>query len=601
VVGKETAGSSDTLHGGGGDDILYGGWTETDTGMDYLYGDAGKDKLYGCAGNDTLVGGADDDVLVGGAGVDTYVINSGDGHDTIIDDGKNILIIDGQVISGVFTHTPGTTSYVFNGDNKTFTMTFNSPGTLTIDGSTSLTFNNQTSAADFADKDFGISLIEAPPDTSLTLTGDANRDEMSIVDIGTDPANWQLAYTSFPTTTGISLYSAAFPAVAPRISAIGGEGGDFLFGFIQHDEILGGAGNDIINGYLSFWNGKTFTLSGNLEGDLLDGGSGNDWMRGSGGADQIIGGDGNDFLSGFDDDDSLRGDAGNDVLAGGAHADTLTGGDGDDILLGEGYITGSISLTLDNLSSLGVTFTASATGYYTGYTTINFALHNDAPNGGGDYLIGGAGRDWLDGGAGDDVLDGGTESDSLFGGDDNDWLYGGDGDDWLVGDNGNLTGNGNDVLDGGLGGNDTLLGGSADDALYGQDGADTLNGGAENDYLAGGSGDDSYIVQTGEGNDVVDDAEGQNTVINNGVQSIDDCGIAYATISNGTLITDPNGTSIRIQLSATDSVTLSNARAANNFTLNILGELFTVATLKEIIGQQIAGTEGDNRAPSPVF
>jgi len=472
-----------------------------DTKSNLLTGGQQSDHLYGMGGNDVLTGGKGDDYLEGGAGIDTYVINRGDGHDTIVDEGRNILKIDGETFAGVFTKVEATGDYLFVGDNKTFTMTFNSPGTLTIDDSTSLTFNNQTSAADFADKDFGITLTEAPPDTSLTLTGDANRDEMSIVDVGTDPANWQLAYTSFPTTTGISLYSAAFPAVAPRISAIGGEGGDFLFGFIQHDEILGGAGNDIINGYLSSWNGKAFTLSGNLEGDLLDGGSGNDWIQASGGADQIIGGAGNDFLSGFDDDDSLRGDAGNDVLAGGAHADTLTGGDGDDILLGEGYITGSISLTLDNLSSLGVTFTASATGYYTGYTTINFALHNDAPNGGGDYLIGGAGRDWLNGGAGVDVLDGGTESDTLLGGDGNDWLYGGDGDDWLVGDNGDLTGSGNDVLNGGSG-DDLLYGLSGDDTLFGNDGADELQGFSGNDSLFGDSGDDT--LAGGEGQDILD-------------------------------------------------------------------------------------------------
>ena len=45
VVGKETAGISDTLHGGEGVDILYGGWKETDTGADTLYGDGGKDRL----------------------------------------------------------------------------------------------------------------------------------------------------------------------------------------------------------------------------------------------------------------------------------------------------------------------------------------------------------------------------------------------------------------------------------------------------------------------------------------------------------------------------------------------------------------------------
>lgn len=509
LVGGETAGSSDTLRGGGGDDILYGGWTEADTGIDYLYGDAGNDKLYGGGGNDTLIGGIDNDTLVGGGGVDTYVVNDGDGQDTIIDDGRNILMINGEVFAGLFIKNEGSNSYTLAGSEQNITITFGASTTLAIDGEVRLTFANQTSPEDFANHAFGITLKDTAPDTSLTLTGSASRDEMSIVDIGTNPANWRLFYTSFPSSEGVTLYSAAFPTVAPRMSVSGGAGDDFLFGFMQYDEIFGGEGNDILIGDLSSWNGKEFTMSGTLEGDMLDGGSGNDWIQGTGGSDQLIGGDGNDLISGFDEADSLRGDAGNDVLAGGSHDDTLIGGAGDDILLGEGYFTGSLSLTLDNLSTLGVTFTASSAGYYTGYTTTNFTINNDAPNGGDDILLGGAGRDMLFGGAGDDVLDGGTESDSLFGGEGNDWLYGGDGNDWLVGDNGDLTGAGDDMLIGGpgndllygLGGNDTLMGDAGADELYGFDGNDDLFGDSENDYLDGGDGND--ILNGGDANDTL--------------------------------------------------------------------------------------------------
>ena len=104
-----------------------------------------------------------DDILIGGEGIDTYVINSGDGHDTIIDSGRNILKIDGELFAGVFTRVGTTNSYIFTRDDQTYTLAFNSPGTLTVDGSTSITFANQTSAESFTDYDFGITLKENIP------------------------------------------------------------------------------------------------------------------------------------------------------------------------------------------------------------------------------------------------------------------------------------------------------------------------------------------------------------------------------------------------------------------------------------------------------
>ena len=52
---------------------------------DELYGGSGNDWLFGEFGEDRLVGGSGDDLLTGGAGNDTYVINAGDGVDTIVD------------------------------------------------------------------------------------------------------------------------------------------------------------------------------------------------------------------------------------------------------------------------------------------------------------------------------------------------------------------------------------------------------------------------------------------------------------------------------------------------------------------------------------
>jgi len=71
-----------------------------------------------------------------------------------------------------------------------------------------------------------------------------------------------------------------------------------LNGQQDHDEIFGGAGNDII-----------------------DGGIGHDQLHGDGGADTILGGLGDDQIYGSGDASSAGGD--NDILTGGAGIDTF--------------------------------------------------------------------------------------------------------------------------------------------------------------------------------------------------------------------------------------------------------------------------------------
>jgi VCBS repeat-containing protein len=71
---------NDTLSGGLGSDRLYG-----EDNNDILNGGAGNDLLYGGNGNDTLYGGAGNDNLWGNAGADIFVLEPGNGADTIRD------------------------------------------------------------------------------------------------------------------------------------------------------------------------------------------------------------------------------------------------------------------------------------------------------------------------------------------------------------------------------------------------------------------------------------------------------------------------------------------------------------------------------------
>jgi len=145
--------------------------------------------------------------------------------------------------------------------------------------------------------------------------------------------------------------------------------------------ILGGSGNDTLTGtsgadYIDANNrpgnltvADNDTLSGGGGDDILLGRYGNDTLSGGTGNDMLDGGDGNDSLDGGDDTDTLVGGQGNDTLAGGAGTDNLSGGDGDD------------------------------------------SLDGGADN---DTLTAGIGTDTLTGGAGDDSLDGGAGTDTAI-------------------------------------------------------------------------------------------------------------------------------------------------------------------------------------------
>ena len=119
----------DTLQGEGWADELFGGG-----GNDTLLGQGGTDYLEGNQGNDMLSGGGgDNDQLLGGAGFDTYVYNTGDGSDTVIDrDDQGRLLVNGQLISGGIRRA-GDAASTFHSTDNAFTFLQNGT-TLTING-----------------------------------------------------------------------------------------------------------------------------------------------------------------------------------------------------------------------------------------------------------------------------------------------------------------------------------------------------------------------------------------------------------------------------------------------------------------------------------
>ena len=342
---------SDRLYGGAGDDFLYG-----NEESDYLEGDAGIDVLDGGENNDTLIGGRGDDILKGGAGEDTYVINTGDGHDRIEDSGRNYIKHNGKVITGSFIQdTPGG-AYRFLGDDG-WSMQFNSPGVLTLDEDTSLTFDNFTSADAFEEANFGIDLIDAPAPADYTRTIQGDRE-------------WQVFHAPAELEEGSSPLPSGGPMLPgdewivtlnhpvnpqnpawanwriEQADAVLVDQYDYLGWTVQAYRLtsatwaynqIDALGNLVTTDQVAT---SPDRLYGSEDNDLVLSGEGDDEVQAKAGADRVELGNGDDHAEGGEGSDTLVGGAGQDVLFGDE------GNEGDDAIIGgagdNNYVQSSI-------------------------------------------------------------------------------------------------------------------------------------------------------------------------------------------------------------------------------------------------------------------
>lgn len=144
---------------------------------------------------------------------------------------------------------------------------------------------------------------------SVSAAGDVNGDGFADVivgapygdDLGTDAGNAYVIYGAGP-TEDVRLKGTEIA-----------------------NTIQGGLGDDVIRG-----RGGDDTLTGGAGDDAIEGQGGNDSLQGDDGDDKLVGGAGDDFMGGAMGDDRLSGGRGADVLWGGYGQDTLTGGEGAD-------------------------------------------------------------------------------------------------------------------------------------------------------------------------------------------------------------------------------------------------------------------------------
>ncbi|SFA54014.1 serralysin [Paracoccus halophilus] len=306
---------------------------------------------------------------------------------------------------------------------------------------------------------------------------------------------------------------------------LAGRGDDLIYGNWANNQIQGGNGNDMIRGLAG-----NDELYGNSGSDTLIGGAGNDIVRGGGGNDTIYDDNGADVLLGGDGNDIIRGSGGNDTIYGNSGSDTLLGGAGNDVYfvdagdrINEGANGGIDTIRTDLLTRLGANLenlqlisNTALDGY--GNSLANRMLGNDADNrlyglSGGDVLFGYGGNDTLVGGSGRDRLVGGQGRDHLAGGGDNDIYEWRSGDVILEGVNGgidiiratstvaisanveNLVMMGTSVMHGfGNDLNNRITGNFADNFINGNDG---------NDILTGRGGSDNFVFN--DGRDIITD------------------------------------------------------------------------------------------------
>lgn len=539
-------------------------------GVDNAGGVGNYDHLYGGAGNDTLQGKGGNDYLEGGVGNDTYIYNTGDGLDTILDvDGYGSIKFDGTTLSG----GDRIGDNLYQSEDGKITYTFDAGA----EGMGTLFINQNIKVENFKNGDLGIALgdylVVNPQITIMnTIIGDGeNKLE------GTSDNDHIIG------TVG-------------REEIIGYGGDDLIEGGEQEEEgqhdyyheiLIAGDGDDVVYAYTKesrdniIHSDDIFIDDGGVQLGWyhIGGGYGDDWLFGSNDMDDLYAGPGDDQVWGGAGDDKICGSgvyvyvpktnkwdvhfdtydlslSDDDVLYGGAGNDSIWGNGGDDIISGgsgEDSLSGDLITNYDALP-----------GKYHGDDIIDGGAGNDGitGDGGDDLLYGGDGDDLLygdfysafleDGSLlfpaefhGNDTLFGGNGNDTLIGGSGNDELFGGDGVDALYGDD-NTTGltydtHGDDYLDGGKGndllvgngGNDALYGGEGDDELQGDDpkldsqhhGDDILDGGAGadalwgfggSDILIGGDGDDELYGDNDEvgleyhGNDTLDGGAGDD-------------------------------------------------------------------------------------------
>ncbi|WP_052710384.1 beta strand repeat-containing protein [Azospirillum thiophilum] len=411
----------DTLNGGGGADTLVGGSGNDTYVVDNIgdvvveLADEGTDKvsasvswtlganvenltLTGSAAingtgnelNNVLTGNSGANVLDGGLGADSMA--GGAGNDVyIVDDAGDVV----TELAGQGTDEVRTSRLAYTLGANVELLTYTGSGPFTGTGN------------DLANR-----LAGAGGDDSLsggagndTLIGGAGADTLD-GGTGTDTASYATAAAGVVVdlASGTGTAGEAAGDVLLSIENLTGSGyADTLTGDGGANLLDGGAGNDSLSG-----GGGNDTLIGGAGADTLDGGSGSDTASyaasaaavavdlasGSGtmgdatgdvllSIENLTGGSGNDTLRGDGGANRLDGGAGNDVLEGRGGNDTLVGGSGSDTAVYSGSVRDYVATKVGSDWTIQAMASGEGTDTLQGVEWVQFAdalLRLDANN-----------------------------------------------------------------------------------------------------------------------------------------------------------------------------------------------------------------------------
>ncbi|MDT4948083.1 MAG: hypothetical protein QOJ37_678 [Pseudonocardiales bacterium] len=365
-----------------------------------LDGGDGKDTLTGVGAKDDLGGGAGADTIYAGGTCTPGAVDGGSGFDTLssatcrgasVNLGRRIHRVESYVGSPYADHITG------------------SKGADTIDGAGGNDVVAAGDGKDVVDGGSGDDVLHGGPGSDAISGGTGFGDKI-----------------------------------------FGDKGGDTLYD-VDGGVASGGPGNDHLTG------GQDSAVKGPLK---LTGGPGKDTLRASSGsANTLDGGSGNDTLRGSGPSTLVDG-SGNDRVIGGLLADVVIAGDGKDT-----YIGGKTACPAS--CSPYQPYDRDTITYRTAKHPVKVSQDGKANDGaahekddvsGFEIVVGSKFADTLTGGGSAQELRGLGGNDALTGGDGMDVLAGGPGDDRMEGRAGD------DVLDGGLGA-DALSGGSGHDRV----------------------------------------------------------------------------------------------------------------------------------------
>ncbi|MBD2344522.1 calcium-binding protein [Anabaena subtropica] len=267
-------------HGLAIDDFSLSFGTFGTNGNDTLQGDDFEDYIDGLAGNDIITGLKGDDILIGGGGNDQFIINAGDGTDTITDFGgagnrsNPSSSIRAEMDLLKFQGTGMTAQNMLltqNGTNLEITFEGVADTKVILQNFQMQNLNN-----------FREALLSQPKIGNILFEGDGNTIQ-DVYDVYTATQTDRTNYKN-NAVTFLNNLDNYYVGLNGSNDVINGQGGnDTIYGLSGNDILRGGDGNDI--------------LVGGLGNDILVGGSGNDLfvLQAKGGTDII-----RDFVDGQD-------------------------------------------------------------------------------------------------------------------------------------------------------------------------------------------------------------------------------------------------------------------------------------------------------------